>query len=160
VKAQAGCDKGITAFAKDEAAFDAGVAKACGPSSVDPSRLLGTTGLGFGGLATTCTSLGVGVPSDAASVATCVARIHACRSDAALGFEAPRAAELLALVGHGPGDLPCLPSGSGAGGGLGDVTRGKLAAKCEQAVKKAGAKLLGVEMKSLQKCALSMFTCI
>jgi hypothetical protein len=33
-------------------------------------------------------------------------------------------------------------------------------AKCEQAAKKAGAKLVGTELKAAQKCATTVFTCI
>ena len=159
-KARGGCDKAFAALAADEATFAANVTKKCGAPAVAAADLTEIHGLGYTTQGATCTGLGAATPTDAASVAACVARAHACRADAALGVEAPRAAEMLALVGHQASELPCLPSGSGAGAGLGDAKTGKLASKCEQAAKKAGAKLVGTELKTAQKCATAVLSCI
>ncbi len=162
-KAQAACEKSFAAFATDDAALGAAIAKSCSPPAVATADLLDATGLGFGVLGATspCVLAGAAVPTDAASVATCVGQIHACRAAAALAFEAPRAAGLLTLVHHSASEFSCLPTGDvGGATNLGDAKTGKLAAKCETAVKKAGAKLLASEMKGLQKCTRTVFTCL
>src|SRR5262249_15012115 len=122
--------------------------------------LTAATGLGFGAQDEACALVGAVPATDAASIAACVAAEHVCRADAALGVEVPRAGELLSLVGHSASELPCLANGTGDGVGLHDSKRGKLAAKCEATVKKAGAKLLNAEVKTVPKCANAVLACI
>jgi hypothetical protein len=162
-KAQSACEKGFAAFTRDEASLTATITKSCGPPAVAPSDLTDATGLGYGaqGQASPCVFAGGAVPTDAAGVATCVAKIHACRAAAALGIEVPRAASLLTLVNHQAAEFPCLPAVEvGGAANLGDAKTGKVAAKCETAIKKAGAKLVGAEVKGLQKCANGVLTCV
>ncbi len=159
-KAKAACDKAIAALPGDGAKLTAVIAKVCGASVVDPGDLRAASGLAYDGHAFRCGLVGAAAPVDAASVADCVAREHACRADATLGVQVPRAAELLALVGHDASELPCLPTGTGAGLGLGDAVRGKRAAKCETAIKKAGAKLVNGEVKLVPKCANAVLACL
>ena len=164
--AEGTCDKILGAgFTKDDAALSAKITKACGPPAVQPTDLTGITGLGFGtaGPNSACGIVGAPIPTDAASVATCVVKTHACRAAAAFGIEAPRAAGLLALVNHDAAtEVPCLQPSTDVGGStnLGDPKTGKVLAKCESSMKKAGAKLIATELKAMQKCVLGVFSCI
>lgn len=162
-KAQTACEKGFSAFTGDEASLTAKITKSCGPPAVAPTDLTDGTGLGYGLQVPTspCVVAGAAVPTDAAGVATCVAKIHACRAAAALGIEVPRAAGLLTLVNHQAAEFPCLPAVQlGGATNLGDAKTDKIAAKCEAAIKKAGAKLVDTEVKGLQKCANGVLTCV
>jgi hypothetical protein len=159
-KAQKGCDKAFAALPGDGAKLPAAIAKSCGDSVFEAADLLDEDGLGFDTEGPACTRVGAAAPTDAASIAACVAAAHVCRADAALGVEVPRAADLLPRVGHDESELPCLAYTAGALGGLGDAKRGKLATKCESALKKAGAKLLNGEVKTVPKCADAVLACI
>ena len=159
-KAQKGCDKAFAALPGDGAKLPAAVAKSCGDSVFEAADLLDEDGLGFGTETAACARVGAAAPTDAASIAACVAAAHVCRADAALGVEVPRAADLLPRVGHNESELPCLVYTAGALGGLGDAKRGKLATKCQSTLKKAGAKLLNAEVKTVPKCADAVLACI
>jgi hypothetical protein len=160
-KAQATCDKAIAAFPADDAGLSAKIVKSCGPP-VAPADLTDIAGLGYGtqGPTSVCMLADAPVPTDAASVAGCVAKVHVCRAALALGIEVPRAAGLLTLVNHAANEIPCLPAAQvGAATSLGDGKIGKLAVKCEAAIKKAGAELIVAELKGIQKCVNPVFVC-
>lgn len=159
-KAAASCDKAFAALPGDQTKFAGVLAKACGPAVVDPADLVSAAGLGYGGHDGRCQLAGAAPVSDVDSLAVCVAAEHACRTDAALGNEVPRAAQLLSFVGHVAGELPCLADGAGSGNGLGDAARAKRAVKCQAAIKKAGAKLVTGEVKLVPKCASAVLACV
>jgi len=158
-KAQASCDKAITALAGNDAHLEATIEKACGPP-VEPQDLVDAQGLGYGGHAYRCGLVGAAPPVDAASVAACVAREHACRVDAALAVQEPRVGEMLALVGHDVSELPCLPAATSPASGLGNAATAKLAVKCEQTISKAETKLLSSEVKLVPQCANAVLACV
>jgi len=162
--AQTAYEKTLAGFAKDDAALAAKIEKACGPPAItDPTDLTGISGLGYGtsGPTSPCGIVGAAIPTDAASVATCVSAIHACRAAEMLGIEMPRAAGLLTVINHAASDIPCLsPTEVGGATNLGDPKTGKLAAKCETTLKKAGAKLVATEVKAMLPCVNGAFTCV
>jgi hypothetical protein len=97
-----------------------------------------------------------------ADVAACVAATSECRADALFAAEAPRAAELLALLGRDPAsDTPCLgTTANGGGQGVGDPAAQKAVVKCQKAFAKAGTAFASQEQKLLQKCAATVATCV
>ena len=127
-----------------------------------PSRPLGAgdlgaaAGLGFAAEAAGCALSGVPSIATADGVAACLAVQHACRAEALVGAEIPRARALMALAGRDPAvETPCLPPG-GSGGAVADV---KLVLKCQKGFAKAGASYATARLKSAQKCLDAKFAC-
>jgi hypothetical protein len=155
-KAGAACGK---VEAKRQAAITklvAAITKSCGDPPVATADLGSTSGLGFIAEAAGCADFGAAV-GDAAGVAACIAARHACRAEALVGQEIPRARELLAASGRDAAlEAPCLPPG-GTGGG---VTSPKALLKCQKALAKAGATYGVARLKAGQKCADGVFACV
>jgi len=175
-KARAKCQKELDALTKpgkgDEAKLRNNILKACGPKKpgdppqLDPIHLLGNQGLGHGAPreADRCALFEVGNLATIDDVAECLGLQHECRLEQMFAKEAPRAAEMLDLLfgaGRASQQFPCLGAGANGGGaGLQNPDAAKAAVKCQQTIKKAGAKFaLGV-LKSLQACAASVRDCI
>lgn len=57
-------------------------------------------------------------------------------------------------------DPDCAPVANGGNAGIGDVTRGKVIAKCAKTIQKTGAKLVLGTMKQMQKCTQAAAACI
>lgn len=161
-KAKAACAKELGAVAKDRATLAAKVGKACAAPAVALAALQDATGVGYAHESERCAAHGVGTLGAVADVAACVARLHECDAEAAVGFEMPRAAELLAFADRDPvADAPCLPHASSAFTiGLADPTRAQAAAACAKAIAKSGAGFLGAKQKLVQKCASAVTVCV
>jgi hypothetical protein len=98
-KAQTTCDKSFTAIDTAAAKLQASIDKACG--GLDFSSDLGAAaGANLGVLASDCATLGVASMASAADYEECVFRRVECHADELLEFAAPRAAELLPMVGR------------------------------------------------------------
>jgi hypothetical protein len=98
-KAAATCAKRVGKIATVEAKVQAKIVALCtSPALAD--GFLSEPGLGFGSpaLADSCAALGVPSVSDAAAVATCLVRQHACAVEDMFPVEYPQADYLLALV--------------------------------------------------------------
>jgi hypothetical protein len=157
-RAAAGCTKARAAFAGDEEALAVAITKSCGEVAI--ADLRSAAGLGFGGEDAPCLDEGASVPASTAELAACVQRGHACRADELLGFETPRAAELLALIGQEVAiGLPCLPAGSD-GGGVGEPERAKGLERCGRALHSGGAKFARRKTKAVAKCLRGLERCL
>lgn len=161
-KAKTTCAKELGALAKDRATLAAKVGKACAEPAVAVAALQDAAGLGYGNESERCAARGVGALAAVGDVATCVANLHQCDAEAAVGFEVPRAAELLALLERDPAvDAPCLPFASSAfSRGLADLDRAKAAVACTKGITKSGAGFLGAKQKLVQKCASAVTACV
>ncbi|MCC6766623.1 MAG: hypothetical protein IT293_18345 [Deltaproteobacteria bacterium] len=156
-KAAAACGKVEAARQSAVAKLTADVAKLCGDPPVASGDLRLATGLGFAAEEAGCAQFGVASLADAAAVAACIAKRHACNADALVGAEIPRARQLLALAGHDPDvEAPCLPSG-GAGGAGTDV---KAVLKCQKAFAKSSAAYAAARLKAGQKCVDGVSACV
>ena len=101
-------------------------------------------------------------PVDATTAAQCVARRQRCAVERLAVIQQPRTVELFdrAGVAHEAVRAASEPFG-GAGAGVGDPKSvGAALVKCDEAVRKAGEKLLGFRGKSLSKCAGAVFACV
>lgn len=128
------------------------IAKACAPLTADELRL--ASGLGFAGEVPACGAL-----DGPDAIAACVVAQHACGVDRLVALETPRAGELLTLGGLTAADvLRCDPIAT-AGDGAGLGTRGKLLASCDQAIRKAGAKLVAGASALAGGCARRLLAC-
>jgi hypothetical protein len=158
-RSRAACAKERAAFAADESLLAASIAKACGAVAI--ADLRNATGLGFAGEDAPCVAEGGTAPLGAADLAACVQRGHACRADALLAFEAPRAAELFAVVGQDTNGLPCLATGAdGGAGGIGDGARAQALERCGKALQSAAAKFARAKGKAVGKCLRALEGCL
>lgn len=160
-KATTGCAKRFTKAPADEAKLRAAVAKACGAPGVDASALRSIVGLGYTTEVPVCGERGVPALDSAGDVADCLVAQHECRAANLVAAAAPRAAELLRLLGRDPvAELPCLGTGvDGAGVGLGTIAT-KGAVGCQKAIGKASAKFAATTAKGTHACLGAMFACI
>jgi hypothetical protein len=129
----------------------------CSPLTTDELRA--ASGLGYDAEVPLCGELGVAGLDAPADVAACVAAQHACVAQRMVALETPRAGELLGLGGLAAATvLPCattIPGGAGSGLGV----RGKAVDACQQAIQKAGAKLVAGTARLARRCAALVFTC-
>ncbi len=151
------CDRDLAKRDKTAVKGQAAVVKACG--ALTASEIRDAVGLGYLGEASGCAELGIASVDDAADAGACLVAQHACIAARLVGLEAPRARELLTLAGvDAPSVLACaFAPANGDGGGLG--TNGKVAFACEQALRKAGAKLVAGTLRAAQKCANAVVVC-
>jgi hypothetical protein len=158
-KAGATCAKERAAFATDETILAAAIEGACGAVAV--ADLRGASGLGFAGEDAPCLAEGAAAPTTLSDLAACVQRGHACRADALLGFESPRATELLTLAGEDTSALPCLATGADGGGlGIADPTRASAIERCGKALQRAAAKFARGKSKAVAKCLRALEGCL
>jgi CSLREA domain-containing protein len=130
----------------------ASIVKTCASLTLDELRH--TSGLGFANEIPACGAL-----DGPDAIAACVVAQHACAVDRLVAFETPRAGELLTLGGLTAADvLRCDPIAT-AGDGAGLGTRGKLLASCDQAIRKAGAKLVAGASTLAGGCARRVLAC-
>ncbi|MEO7436832.1 MAG: hypothetical protein ABI080_15255, partial [Candidatus Binatia bacterium] len=147
------------AFASDETLLAATIGKSCGAAAI--ADLRSAAGLGFAGEDAPCLAEGGSAPVSAAEVAACVQRGHACRADQLVAFEAPRAVELLTLVGQDTSTLPCLATGADGGGtGVGDATRAQALERCGKALQGASATFARGKTKAVGKCLRALEGCL
>jgi hypothetical protein len=156
-KAGAVCGKKLASFSATALKRSAAILKNCADVGIGELRV--DVGLGYESLANTCALFGAGVDGPE-QIADCVSRAHVCRAEEMFGAQLPRAAALIA--GAGPsgerlGQFACLPSGTGGGGGAGDLA--KAVERCAATVRKAGRSLVASELRSLGKCLGSAFAC-
>jgi len=158
-RAGATCTKERTAFAADEALLMATIGKSC--AAVAIADLRSAAGLGFAGEDAPCLAEGGSAPASSADLAACVQRGHACRADQLVVFEAPRAVELLTLVGQDTSTLPCLATGAdGGGNGVGDATRAQALERCGKALQGAAATFARGTTKAVGKCLRAVEGCL
>ncbi len=98
-KAQPKCAQETGKLQGAEAKFRKAVAAACGPTAVSPTDLLDRLGVGYGGHAARCKTLGVPALTSLGQVVECLVREHGCRARQLLDEQMPRARELLRLGG-------------------------------------------------------------
>ena len=94
------CDAAFGTIATAEAKLRATITTACGASTLPFANVAAATGMDVEEIGTTCASFDVASLATIGDYATCVLRQHECLVEDLLGFEAPRAAELLPLVGR------------------------------------------------------------
>jgi cysteine-rich repeat protein len=87
---------------------------------------------------------------------------HECYAEKLLEVQEPRAMELMRFAGvNATALLPCLVDHGGNGENLNDPKgAGKAVESCEKTIKKTGIKFVSKKLKSLQKCADAVFTCV
>ncbi|MCC6847011.1 MAG: hypothetical protein IT294_00820 [Deltaproteobacteria bacterium] len=155
-KAGVACGKVERARQAAIAKIAAAVAKGCGDPPLATVDLGAAGGLGFASEDARCAAFGASI-ANAAGVASCLVAHHACRAEALVGTEIPRARDLLDATGRDAAlEAPCLPAG-GAGGAAVDT---KAVLKCQKALAKAGAAYGSARLKAEQKCADSAFLCV
>jgi hypothetical protein len=158
-KAGATCAKERAAFATDESILANAIDGACGAVAI--ADLRAATGLGFAAEDVPCVVEGGAAPATLADLAACVQRGHACRADALLGFEAPRALELLELAGQDTSALACLATGADGGGlGVADPTRAVALERCGKSLQTAAAKFARAKAKAVGKCLRAIEGCL
>jgi hypothetical protein len=106
-KANARCGANGAKILAAEAKFGSTVAKKCG--AIAFSTLAAGAGLNLGALDATCAPLGAGPVGSLASFQECVRRAYACGVADLIEAEAPRAAQVLSLVGRSLHDAFCPP---------------------------------------------------
>ncbi len=162
-KARDGCLKSLAGATAARQAFVGAVTGAC--ATLDAAQVTGGGGLGYAG--TDCAAFGAAAATSAATLAECVASQHDCLASQLFQLGVPRALELIqftpppaAVVPAADlGRLACLDDNAGTGSDVGDVALGKSLAKCEKAIVKAGSKLAGGRLKTLEKCVDALFAC-
>ncbi|MCC6849267.1 MAG: right-handed parallel beta-helix repeat-containing protein [Deltaproteobacteria bacterium] len=158
-RAAVACAKARAAFGADEASLAGGIAKAC--VAVADADLRADRGLGFAAEDAPCVEEGAGAPVSVAAMAACVQRGYACRADELSAFEAPRAAELLALAGQDLGAFPCLATGAdGGGAGVDDAVRARALERCGSALRSATAKFARGKAKAVARCLRTVEDCL
>ena len=98
-KAEAGCAKAFTKIASEEGKLARALAKKC--SAIDFTTLAASDAAGFTLLAGDCAAFGVTSVDSLKAYTECLVRQHECEVENLVRFRAPRATELLALVGQG-----------------------------------------------------------
>ncbi|HEY2385783.1 MAG TPA: choice-of-anchor tandem repeat NxxGxxAF-containing protein [Candidatus Binatia bacterium] len=107
-KAQTGCAKDFTAIGDATTAFEGALAKSCAAPALAFADLAGPDGANVQVLAADCAALGVATLTSPTDYSRCLERRVACVAEDLVRFEAPRAGEMLALVGH-PLQSPFCP---------------------------------------------------
>ncbi len=99
-KARTRCDQGEAASAADERKLGSAVGGRCAENVVAYATLRAARAANLDALAAACTGVGVPQLVSLADYQQCVLRAEACRLDGVLTVQAPRIAELLAVVGR------------------------------------------------------------
>jgi hypothetical protein len=107
VAAETKCDAAMAKLDKDQEKRGAAIGKKCGASEIAFAILAAPLGGNLEALASLCADLGVDPLASLADYQSCLLRRHACVVDDLLQLEAPRAAELLAIVGRTAGGESC-----------------------------------------------------
>ena len=155
-KARGKCDGEGVKMAAAGVKLEASIGAKCATPPLTFDAIAGATGLGYEGLANACgTAL-----TDRAGLARCIAAQHACASERIFATQVPRAGELLRVARAELGTT-CLEDYGGDGEGLADPKgAGKAAQACSVAIAKAGAALVGAELKGLTKCVDKLVACV
>ncbi len=99
-KAHAKCDKAFAAIDAAATALENAVTKSCAPPAVAFDDLSAAAGVDVGVLGSDCAALGVASLVTPADYATCLVHRETCNAEDLVRFEAPRADDLLGLVGR------------------------------------------------------------
>jgi len=157
------CVRALGTGARAEARGRAAVARRCGPDALDPADLLSASGLGYEDLAPLCeASFGV-VLADAASVADCLLRQHACHVERMVEVLAPRTRELMRLPPGGGvtvDPLACLPDHGGSGEALSGPSLGTAVVRCASAIAGAGATFVRRGQRRYARCVGAVLACL
>jgi hypothetical protein len=106
-KARVKCDQGRAASAVEERKLTSSVAGRCGEGVVAYATLRAASAANLDALADACAAVGVATLASLADYQQCVLRADACRVEGVLAVQAPRVAELLAVVDRGFGSPYC-----------------------------------------------------
>jgi hypothetical protein len=106
-KARARCDAGQATSAAEERTLARSVTNRCREDVVAYATLRAARAANLDALASACAAVGVPALATLADYQQCVVRADACRIDGVLAVQAPRLAELLALVGRPFGSGQC-----------------------------------------------------
>lgn len=161
-KAKKACDLATVKRQADVAKYGAVVRAKCAPPALPVADLLDDGGLGFGHESPLCERFGISALESVDDVVACTGSLHACRAQAMVAMQFPRAVELFDFAGSSSGAFACLAAGAdGGGAGAGDPkVEGKRAVRCEKALAKAGAKFASGKLKLVQKCVLGVSKCM
>ncbi len=99
-KARTRCDQGDATSAKEERALTKAVAARCAEHVIAYATLRAARAANLDALDDACTAVGVSELASLADYQQCVLRADACRIEGVLALQAPRSAELAALVGR------------------------------------------------------------
>ena len=108
-KARARCDQAMAATAADERKLGSTITKRCGEHVIAYATLRAARAANLDALAAGCAAVGVPALESLADYQQCVLRADSCRTDDVLAVQAPRIAELLAVVGRAFGNPYCEP---------------------------------------------------
>jgi len=159
-KARATCDKALASVAKADAAVPTALAKACAATTVPFANLLVDNGFGYDGELAPCARSGVPALSTLGDVQTCLTRQHTCAAERLIGFQYPRAVELLGLVGLDAAGFSCLTAPAD-GGGLGvEPEHASAVAKCQKAIGKAGVSYFRRRTTLTRRCTAAVLSCL
>ena len=106
-KARGRCDQGNAGSTAEERKLTDAVGTRCGEGVVAYATLRASRAANLDALAAACTAVGVSELESLADYQQCVLRADACRVEGVLRVEAPRAVELLKLVGRSFGSPYC-----------------------------------------------------
>jgi hypothetical protein len=107
VKATVTCDKRLGRRLRDRQHLTRRVTLRCDPARLPFAALQVPAGAALAAVEQVCATLGVPAPATLAEYEECLARHQQCRVAELVRVAAPRAAELLALVGYDLGDASC-----------------------------------------------------
>jgi len=103
------CDKAFVALARDELKLAATLEKKCGADQMPFGVLASPLGGNVDAVAGLCDALGVDLVATLGDYTTCLARQHGCLAADIARLEAPRLAEMLAVLGRDAGGTCPLP---------------------------------------------------
>jgi hypothetical protein len=109
-KARARCDGGTSASLVEERALDSAVAARCNESIIAYASLRAAGAANLDALADACADVGVPALDTLADYQQCLLRADACRVEGVVRVQAPRIAELVALIGRPFGSPHCPAS--------------------------------------------------
>ena len=108
-KARTRCDQSHAATAADERKLGSTITERCGEHVIAYATLRAARAANLDALAAGCAAVGVPALASLADYQQCVLRADGCRIDDVLAVQAPRIAELLAVVGRAFGNPYCQP---------------------------------------------------
>src|SRR4051794_7304236 len=162
-KARARCTAELVKIATAERSQRPALARRCAFDAAGMNALVAPSGLGFDAAQAACAEAGTSLTSVAALV-ECVYRRSACALDAVFDAQAPRARELLRVLGLPalPLDtVACLPDHGGDGVSAGDaVGVGRLVARCGAAITNAATTFAIRELRASTQCIERVFACV
>lgn len=106
-KAAATCDQRLGRRVRDREHLTRAVVLRCDPARIPFAALQMPAGAALMAVEPVCASLGVPAPATLTEYEECLARHQRCRLAELVRLAAPRAGELLALVGYDLGDASC-----------------------------------------------------